>query len=52
MFQSLEITAGNAIIKQEASTKLLGVQIEKNQQLKKQMTGTGGVVSALSRGFS
>ena len=40
----LEINIGNAKVTQESSAKLLGIQIEENQNWNEQVNGTGGVI--------
>ena len=45
----VSIQVGNVIIKQEKSTKLLGMQIEDSQGWKEHFSGKGGLIASLNK---
>ena len=47
--EPVSIKIGTDVVKQEVDAKLLGVQISENQKWSKQITRTGGVISALNQ---
>jgi hypothetical protein len=46
--ENIMIKIAKALIIQEDNAKLLGVKIEENQDLNKEIQGPGGVISALN----